>query len=167
MKNIPKDQIFPYFLLLNSTLYIMISIITVLLAQVLLKWHWTFSPPFRNLIFRITRVELKSGLNKDITYFLLVHFHLNSSLKIFNYSFQTRRDHLLFFSTLVQNFLTDHSMYVRNLPALCGCSQQVKTGGDQYGNPLDLISWGGKERWKTRGEPAQRRACPHVLHPQA
>lgn len=100
MKNIPKDQIIPYFLLLNSTLYIMISIITVLLAQVLLKWHWTFSPPFRNLIFRITRVELKSGLNKDITYFLLVHFHLNSSLKIFNYSFQTRRDHLLFFFPL-------------------------------------------------------------------
>lgn len=96
MKNIPKDQIIPYFLL-NSTLYIMISITTVLLAQVLLKWNWTLSPPFRNLIFRITRVELKSGLNKDITYFLLVHFHLNSSLKILNYSFQTRRDHLLFF----------------------------------------------------------------------
>lgn len=101
----------PSFLLLDSTLYAMISIITVLLARVLL--HWTFIPLFRSLIFRITRVESTSGLSKDITYYL-------------------------------PKVLTDHWIKVRNLPALGGCSQQVKTGGDQYGNPLDLISWGGR-----------------------
>lgn len=58
-------------------------------------------------------------------------------------------------------------MNVRNLPALQGYPQQVKTGGDQYGNPLDLISW-GKKFLRTLAIPgASPKESLHMLHPQA
>lgn len=71
----------------------------MLLAHMPLKWHQTFSPLFRSLIFRITRLllRMRSELNKEVTYFLLVHFHLNMNLKILSYSFWTRKGLLIFF----------------------------------------------------------------------
>lgn len=59
-------------------------------------------------------------------------------------------------------------MKLRNLAALRGCSWQVKTGDDQYGNPLDLISRGGRGFSCTLVVPGgSPKESLHVRHPQA
>lgn len=79
------------------SVYKMMSIITMLFVHMPLKWHQTFSPLFRSLIFWITRLENDIRIVRIETYFLLVHFHLNTNLKILSYSFWTRKGLLIFF----------------------------------------------------------------------
>lgn len=99
--------IITWVLLLHSALYLMIPLITMPLVQMVLKWHWTFCLLFTTLYFRIRRLQFKSGLTKDITYFLVVCFHFYSSLKIPYYLFHTRRDHLFFSHRQITGWMSE------------------------------------------------------------
>lgn len=91
------------FTIIFNSVHAVISITTVLLAQVLLKWHWTFSPLFRSLIFRVPREVMRSELNKDITDFQYP-FSLKYQFKNPQLFFSELRKLFLISSTLEQNF---------------------------------------------------------------
>lgn len=137
----------------------MMSIITMLFVHMPLKWHQTFSPLFRSLIFWITRLENNIRIVRIETYFLLVHFHLNTNLKILSYSFWTRKGLLIFFHHGTK--LIDRSMNeCQKHACLLGLSSAASTcRWAAWGAPGSLSSWARgvfmyscSSRWKSEGE---------------